>query len=110
HQAIPRHGCVLALPACVSPGKIIVAPPRPSVSTSGWPVIRECLQSVPFAIAILEHQRIIDADPGAPFNCCTAHKLKTVPLNFSLAVNCYMYYSMTICRGLTTNSPSVFTS
>jgi hypothetical protein len=33
----------------------------------------------PFAIVILEHQRIIDADPGAPFNCCTAHKLKTVP-------------------------------
>ncbi len=30
--------------------------------------------------------------PGAPFNCCTAHKLKTVPLNFFLAVNCYMYY------------------
>jgi len=27
----------------------------------------------PFAIVILEHQRIIDADPGAPFNCCTAH-------------------------------------
>ena len=46
----------------------------------------------PFAIVILEHQRIIDADPGAPFNCCTAHKLKAVPLNFSLAVNCYMYY------------------
>src|SRR6267143_423509 len=46
----------------------------------------------PFAIVILEHQRIIDADPGAPFNRCTAHKLKTVPLNFSLAVNCYMYY------------------
>jgi len=33
----------------------------------------------PFAIVILEHQRIIDADPGASFNCCTAHKLKTVP-------------------------------
>ncbi len=26
----------------------------------------------PFAIVILKHQRIIDADPGAPFNCCTA--------------------------------------
>jgi DNA-binding IscR family transcriptional regulator len=24
--------------------------------------------------------------------CCTAHKLKTVPLNIFLAVNCYMYY------------------
>src|SRR6266851_2684111 len=46
----------------------------------------------PFAIVILEHQPIIDADPGAPFNCCTAHKLNTVPLNLSLAVNCYMYY------------------
>src|SRR6267143_2958954 len=46
----------------------------------------------PFAIVILEHQRITDAGPGAPFNCCTAHKLKTVPLNVSLAINCYMYY------------------
>jgi hypothetical protein len=35
HQAIPQHGCVPAEPASVSPGKIIVAPPRPSVSTSG---------------------------------------------------------------------------
>ena len=41
-------------------------------------VIRECLQSVPFAIVILEHQRIIDIDPGAPFNCCTEHKFKSV--------------------------------
>ena len=46
----------------------------------------------PIAIVIWEHQRIIDADPGAPFNSCTAHKLKTVLLNFFLAVNCYMYY------------------
>ena len=29
-----------AEPASVSPGQIIVAPPHPSVSTSGWPVIR----------------------------------------------------------------------
>src|SRR5215831_18334909 len=29
----PQHGCVPAEPASVSPGKIIVAPPRPSVST-----------------------------------------------------------------------------
>jgi dolichol-phosphate mannosyltransferase len=35
HQAIPQHGCVPAEPASVSPGKIIVAPPCPSVSTSG---------------------------------------------------------------------------
>ena len=35
HEAIPQHGCVPAEPASVSPGKIIVAPPRPSVSTSG---------------------------------------------------------------------------
>jgi len=49
-------------------------------------------RDTPFAMVILEHQRIIDADPGAPFNCCTAHKLKTVPLNFFLVVNCYMYY------------------
>ena len=35
HQAIPQHGCVPAEPASVSPGKIIVAPPRPFVSTSG---------------------------------------------------------------------------
>jgi hypothetical protein len=27
---------------------------------------------------ILEHQQIIDADPGAPCNCCTAHKFKSV--------------------------------
>src|SRR6266852_3161270 len=40
HQAIPQHGCVPAEPASVSPGKIIVAPPCPSVSTSGYPVIR----------------------------------------------------------------------
>ena len=40
HQAIPQHGCVPAEPASVSPGKIIVAPPRPSVSTSGFPVTR----------------------------------------------------------------------
>jgi len=46
----------------------------------------------PFAIVILEHQQIIDADPRAPFNCCSAHKLKIVPLNFFLVVNCYMYY------------------
>ena len=38
HQAIPQHGCVPAEPASVSPGKIIVAPPRPSVSTSGYAV------------------------------------------------------------------------
>jgi hypothetical protein len=35
HQAIPQHGCVPAEPASVSPGKIILAPPCPSVSTSG---------------------------------------------------------------------------
>src|ERR1700687_3017829 len=35
HQPIPQHGCVPAEPASVSPGKIIVAPPRPSVSTNG---------------------------------------------------------------------------
>src|SRR6266446_2275666 len=33
HQAIPQHGCVPAEPASVLPGKIIVAPRRPSVST-----------------------------------------------------------------------------
>ncbi len=33
HQAIPQHGCVPAEPASVSPGKIIVAPPCPSVAT-----------------------------------------------------------------------------
>src|SRR5216684_7761587 len=38
HQAIPQHGCVPAEPASVSPGKIIVAPPCPSVSTSGYPI------------------------------------------------------------------------
>jgi DNA-binding IscR family transcriptional regulator len=59
---------------------------------SGLLVIRECLQSVPFAIVILEHQRIIDVDPGAPFNCCTEHKFKSVFRFFLLAVNCYMYY------------------
>ena len=32
---IARHGCVPAEPASVSPGKIIVAPPRPAVSTAG---------------------------------------------------------------------------
>ena len=36
HQAIPQHGCVPAEPASVSPGKIIVAPPCSSVSTSGY--------------------------------------------------------------------------
>ena len=30
-RAIPRHGCVPAVPASVSPGKIIVAPQRPEV-------------------------------------------------------------------------------
>jgi hypothetical protein len=40
HQAIPQHGCVPAEPASVSPGQIIVAPPHPSVSTSGYPVIQ----------------------------------------------------------------------
>src|ERR1039458_5672903 len=40
HQTIPQHGCVRAEPASVSPGKIIVAPPRPSVSTSGYAVIQ----------------------------------------------------------------------
>jgi hypothetical protein len=35
HPAIPQHGCVPAEPASVSPGQIIVAPPHPSVSTSG---------------------------------------------------------------------------
>lgn len=49
----------------------------------------------PFATVTLKHQRIIDADPGAPFNCCIAHKSKTVPLNFLLAVNCYMLDSLT---------------
>src|SRR5713226_5788159 len=49
-------------------------------------------RDTPFAIVILEHQRIIDAGPGAPCNCCTAHKLKDRPLNVLLAVNCYMYY------------------
>ena len=39
HQAIPRHGCVPAEPASVSPGKIIVAPSRRSVSTSGCAVV-----------------------------------------------------------------------
>jgi hypothetical protein len=32
HRDIPRHGCVPAVPASVSPGKIIVAPQRPAVS------------------------------------------------------------------------------
>ena len=35
--------------------------------------------------------QIIGADPGAPFNRCSAHKAKTVSLHFFLAVNCYMY-------------------
>ena len=34
-QANPRHGCIPALPASVSPDKVIVAPSRPSVSRSG---------------------------------------------------------------------------
>jgi DNA-binding IscR family transcriptional regulator len=29
---------------------------------------------------------------GVNGDCCTAHTLKTSPLNFFLAVNCYMYY------------------
>src|SRR5438309_755331 len=35
----------------------------------------------PFAIVVLEHQRIIDADPGAPFFCqvCTAHEPDRLP-------------------------------
>src|SRR5215831_733124 len=45
HQAIPQHGCVPAEPASVSPGKIIVAPPRPFVSTSSLPVNREELKA-----------------------------------------------------------------
>ena len=32
HQAIPQHGCVPAVPASVSPGKIIVTPQRAAVS------------------------------------------------------------------------------
>src|SRR5216683_2673180 len=32
HQAIPQHGCVPAMPASVSPGKIIVTPQRAAVS------------------------------------------------------------------------------
>jgi hypothetical protein len=36
-QAIPQHGCVPAKPLSPSPGRIIVAPPRPSDSTSGLP-------------------------------------------------------------------------
>ena len=31
-RVIPQHGCVPAVPASVSPGKIIVAPQRPAVS------------------------------------------------------------------------------
>jgi hypothetical protein len=38
---IPRHGCIPAEPASVSPGEVIVAPSRPSVSTSGVPVTRD---------------------------------------------------------------------
>ena len=30
-QAIPQHGCIPAEPASVSPGRVIVAPARPSV-------------------------------------------------------------------------------
>ena len=40
HQASRRHGCVPVEPASVSPGKIIVALPHPSVSTSGFPFTR----------------------------------------------------------------------
>jgi hypothetical protein len=50
HQAIPQHGCVPAEPASVSPGQIIVAPPRPSVSTSGWPVILNFLRFTLFMV------------------------------------------------------------
>jgi Rrf2 family protein len=34
----------------------------------------------------------MDAGPGAPVNCCTGDKLRTVSSTFFLAVNCYMYY------------------
>jgi len=37
HQAILQRGCVPAKLGSVSPGKIIVAPPRPSISTSEHP-------------------------------------------------------------------------
>jgi hypothetical protein len=40
HQAIPQHGCVPAEPASVSPGQIIVAPPRPSILTFGCAINR----------------------------------------------------------------------
>jgi DNA-binding IscR family transcriptional regulator len=43
-------------------------------------------------IVILEHQRVIGAAPEHRLIVSTVHKLKTVPKNFILAVNCYMYY------------------
>jgi hypothetical protein len=36
HRATPQHGCVAPEPASVSPGEIVVTPPRPLVPTSGW--------------------------------------------------------------------------
>src|SRR5271167_3864819 len=36
----PSAGCIPAFPASASPSKVIVAPPRPSGSTSGSPVTR----------------------------------------------------------------------
>ena len=59
----------------------------------------------PFAVVILEHQRILRTNPGAPFFC---HFLvhKDVSLNFRLNV----IFIVTICRELTTNFQSAFTS
>jgi len=45
----PQHGCVPAEPASVSPGKMIVAPPCPSVPTVGAGCIRfESFVQLPF--------------------------------------------------------------
>jgi DNA-binding IscR family transcriptional regulator len=46
----------------------------------------------PFAIVVLERQRIIDADPRASFDCFHCAQTKDRPSNLVLAVNCYMYY------------------
>ena len=56
HQAIPQHGCVPAEPASVSPGKIVVAPPRPSVSTYGFAVTQE----LALRIALISLSRSLD--------------------------------------------------
>src|SRR5438067_2425641 len=45
HQVIPQHGCIPAEPASVSRSEVIVALPRPSVSTSGLPIIHPRMAS-----------------------------------------------------------------